>query len=270
MTINNALRRFPRPNRGPKASRQREPIAIGEIDSHVFNCPRCLRPLATGAPICPGCGTRLIFGVRARLALEFIVVGMALGTILGGGLMYATRPTGSGTVAAIAPGASASVGPDDSSAPTPTPISAAAAGIPPKAVSALRQAAILDARLTASGAQLRAAIKSNAKAIDIARLLRTLNSDATFGVDLAPTIAPWTDAAKLANGLGSFYRAVRDSSQASLRSSVSNDKAYRAAGKRMLTLLGKLPALDASAAALVADHGLAPLTEPKPTASAAP
>ena len=56
MTINNALRRFSRPSRGPKAGRRQEPIAVGEVEAHVFNCPGCGRPLATGAPVCPGCG----------------------------------------------------------------------------------------------------------------------------------------------------------------------------------------------------------------------
>jgi hypothetical protein len=134
----------------------------------------------------------------------------------------------------------------------------------------MRQAAILDARLSAQGAKLKALLKNkNAKGNDVARILRTLNSDATFGVDLAPAIAPWSDAAKLSYDLGSFYRAVRDSSLASLRASVSDDKAYRAAGKRMVTLLAKLPALDATAAALVTGAGLAPLFSPVPTAPAA-
>ena len=264
MAINRALRRFDRPSRGPKAARQQEPIAVGEVDAHVFNCPECSRPLATGAPVCPGCGTRLLFGVKARKAVGFIAVGLVAGTLLGGGVMSAARPAGAGGAApAIASGAVTSPG-----AP---PITPTEAGIPSRAVSALRQAAILDARLVSQGAELRAVLKGgNARAIDVARVLRTLSSDATFGVDLAPTIAPWTAAAKLSNDLGSFYRAVRDLSQASLRSSISDDKAYRAAGKRMLTLLAELTALDATAAAIVTDAGLAPLAAPRPSAPAAP
>lgn len=268
MTINNALRRFHRPSRGPKAARRPEPLAVGEVDTHVFNCPRCTRPLATGAPVCPGCGTRLIFGVRARLALSFLVVGVSIGTLLGGGIMYAARPAGP-SAALIDPGDDGTVPGVVVASPSAEPLTPREVGIPSKAVSALRQAAILDARMSAQGAKLKTLMKNkNAKGIDIARILRTLNTDATFGVDLAPTIAPWTDAAKLSYDLGSFYRAVRDSSQASLRASVSDDKAYRAAGKRMVTLLAKLPALDATAAALVADAGLAPLFEPVPTAPA--
>lgn len=271
MTINNALRRFSRPSRGPKAARRQEPIAVGEVDAHVFNCPRCSRPLGTGTTVCPGCGTRLLFGVRARMALGLLVVGIAVGTLLGGGVMYAARPDGAAGVAA-GPGAEASTDPGIANAsPSAPPLTPAEVGIPSNAVSALRQAAILDARLTTQGAQLRSLLKNkNVKGIDIARILRSLNSDATFGVDLAPTIAPWRDAATLSNDLGSFYRAVRDSSQASLRASVSDARAYRAAGKRMLTLLGKLPALNATAATLVNGAGLAPLFTPKPVVSPPP
>lgn len=271
MTINNALRRFSRPTRGPKAARRQEPIAVGEVDAHVFNCPGCGRPLANGAPVCPGCGTRLIGGVKARLALGFMTVGLAAGTLLGGGIMYAARPAGVAPVEAAAPGDGDTTVPGAvTTSPSPAPLTPAEVGIPSKAVSALRQAAILDARLKSIGAELRTLLKnSHAKGNDIAQLLRTLNTDASFGVGLAPAIAPWSDAAKLSYDLGSFYRAVRDSSEASLRASVSDSKAYRAGGKRMITLLAKLTALDATAAALVARAGLAPLVEPKPVAPAA-
>lgn len=269
MTINNALRRFSRPSRGPKAARRPEPLAVGEIDAHVFSCPKCSRPLATGAPVCPGCGTRLIFGVRARLALSFLVVGVSIGTLLGGGIMYAARPAAGPAAAIVDPSGGGNTPGGVVASPSPKPLTPREVGIPSKAVSALRQAAILDARLASQGAKLKTLMKnSNVKGIDIARILRTLNSDATFGIDLAPAIAPWTDAAKLSYDLGSFYRAVRDSSQASLRASVSNDKAYRAAGKRMVTLLAKLPALDATAAALVTEAGLAPLFTPAPSVPA--
>ena len=45
MAINTALRKFGRPPRSHVASRS-EPLAIGEVESSVFNCPRCARPLA--------------------------------------------------------------------------------------------------------------------------------------------------------------------------------------------------------------------------------
>jgi len=278
MAINDALRRFSRPKRAPKAAPRQEPIAVGEVEHHVFNCPGCGRPLANGAPVCPGCGTRLIFGVKAKMAMSFMVAGLLAGALLGGGVMYAARPDDSGVAIVPDDGASnppsANPGVATVASPTPTPRTPADVGIPSQAVGALRQTAKLDARLAAAGVELRVLLKSSrSTGNDIAEVLRALNADASFGVGLAPAVAPWTDAAKLSNDLGSFYRAVRDSSEASLQASVSDTKAYRAAGKRMVTLLAKLTALDATAASLVTAAGLAPLVEPKPSAppaSAAP
>ena len=269
MAINSALRRLGRPRGDSGSTPPREPIAVGEVEATDFNCPRCARPLAVGAQICPGCGTRLLFGVQARLALTFMAAGLAVGVLLGGGAVFVASPrqtgdtngAGSGAAASNAAGASAS----------PTWLLPADAGVPSGAVSALRQAAILDARFMAHARELKAILKrKGSEGIDYARVLRTLNADAAFGVDLAPAIAPWPEAAKLSGDLGSFYKAVRDMSQRGLRASLSDRSAYRAAGKRMYALLARLPALDAAAARIVADAGLAPLVEPVPSASAAP
>lgn len=275
MAINNALRRFSRSARGPKAARTREPIAIGEVDAQTFNCPKCARPLGIGAPVCPGCGTKLILGVRARMAIGFMAFGLAAGALLTGGYAYVgqsaagsgSNGAGAGAGGGASNGASGGAG----SSPTAVPVMPADIGIPSRAVSAMRQAAILDARLMTQAADLRVLLKSKgSEGIDYARVLRSLNSDATFGVDLAPTIAGWHEAAKLSNDLGSFYRAVRDSARSSLRATLSDTAAYRASGKRMYTLLAKLPALDATAEALVTGAGLTPLVEPEPTATVAP
>lgn len=270
MTINAALRRFSRPARSPKAARPQEPLAIGEVDAHGFNCPSCARPLATGAPVCPGCGTRLIVGVKARLAMGFVAVGLAAGVLLGAGTMYMVRPAGGAGSAAGPGGPGSSAAGAAGAGESPAPLLPADIGIPSAPVSALRQATILDQRLTAQADELRALLKRNSKGIDVARILRSLNTDATFGVDLAPAIAPWPAAAELSYDLGSFYRAVRDSARSSLRTSVSDTAAYRAAGKRMANLLAKLPALDATAEAIVTAAGLAPLVPTNPAVSAAP
>ena len=154
---------------------------------------------------------------------------------------------------------------------SPPPVKPADVGIPSGAVSAMRQAAILDARLAAETAQLRGLLhRKSTQPIDIARVLRSLNTDATFGVDLAPAIAPWSAAAAYSNDLGAFYRAVRDSSVAGLRPTLSDAAAYRAAGFRMSTLLAKLPPLRATAAGIVAAAGLAPLVPPTPAPSGVP
>jgi hypothetical protein len=260
MAINAALRRFGRSARTGTVAQSQEPIAVGEVEAQGFNCPVCARPLATGAPVCPGCGTRLIAGVKARLAFGFVAVGLAAGTLLGGGAMYVIGSSdGTGSAAAGLSDNTSALPGDTGSAASRAPLLPAEAGIPSGAVSALRQASILDQRIAAQAAALHSVLNSSNRGIDVARILRSLNTDATFGVDLAPAIAPWPEAAELSRDLGSFYQSVRDSARSSLKTSVSDTAAYRAAGKRMVTLLAKLDALDASAMAIVDGAGLAPL-----------
>ncbi|HVQ22237.1 MAG TPA: zinc ribbon domain-containing protein [Candidatus Saccharimonadia bacterium] len=259
MAINSALRKIGRPSLGRQAP-PAEPLAVGEVEDSVFNCPNCARPLAQGANQCPGCGTHLIVGVKAKLALGFVVVGVAAGMVLGGGAMLVVggRPsvasgevTGAGAASAnggTAAGASAS-------ARLPADL-----GIPSQAVSGLRQASVINGRLSGYAADLDGALASKStKGIVIARLLRSVSSDVMFGIAVAPTIAPWPAAADLSGDLGSFYAKVRDTAQAGLKTSVSDSSAYRLAGKRMAALLKKVATLEARANELVTDTGLAPL-----------
>jgi hypothetical protein len=258
MAINGALRKIGRPSRSQRP-RQPEPLAIGEVDSAVFNCPRCARPLAHGATFCPGCGTRLIVGVRARLALGFMAVGLVAGTLFGGGAMLiaggrqATTAAGPGLVtpaAGAANPAGASV----------APVLPADVGIPSGAVSSLRQATIINDRLSAHGGELKRLLAAGStKGIDIARVLRATSADVLFGIDIAPSIAPWPEAADLSADLGTFYAAVRDTAQAGLKRSVSETAAYKTAAKRMVKLLATLPGLEARADEIVGAAGLAPL-----------
>jgi hypothetical protein len=260
MAINTALRKFGKSPRARRAPRS-EPLAIGEVDASVFNCPNCARPLANGANFCPGCGTRLIVGVRARLALGFLAVGLVAGVMLGSGAMVVVGGR-QATVAATTDGTAVVPGTNTGTAtgPSAVPLLPADVGIPSQAVSSLRQAAIVNARLSGYADELDRALASKAtKGIDIARILRGVSADVLFGVAIAPSIAPWPDAAGLSSDLSSFYVAVRDSAQKSLKPSVSDTSAYKAAGKRMAKLLSKLDALDARAAELVTAAGLAPL-----------
>ena len=260
MAINTALRKIGKPPRVRRSPRS-EPLAIGEVDSAVFNCPNCARPLAHGANFCPGCGTRLIVGVRARLALGFLAVGLIAGVMLGSGAMFVAGGRQSTVAAttdgtAVVPGTNAGTATGASAAP----VLPADVGIPSQAVSSLRQAAIVNARLSGYATELDRALASKAtKGIDIARILRAVSADVLFGVDIAPSIAPWPDAAGLSADLGTFYVSVRDSAQAGLKPSVSDTNAYKAAAKRMAKLLARLPVLDARAAEIVDAAGLAPL-----------
>ena len=85
-----------------------------------------------------------------------------------------------------------------------------------------------------------------------------MSADVLFGIDIAPSIAPWTEATDLSSDLGTFYAAVRDTAQAGLKRRV-NTGAYKAAAKRMAKVLSALPKLDARAAGNVNAAGLAPL-----------
>jgi len=260
MAINRSLLKIGRPSLG-RTKRPPEPLAVGEVEANVFTCPNCARPLANGANLCPGCGTRLIAGVRARLAMTFMVVGLIAGTMLGAGSMLvvggrssapATDSTG---VTGQVPGAGAAVG------TSATPVQPADVGVPSKPYSALRQAAVINGRLSGYAAELDQALKSRStKGIDIARILRSMSADVVFGLAVAPTVAGWPEAADLSSDLERFYAKVRDAAQASLKASVSNGAAYKAAGKRMAKLLAALPALEARSAEIVAAAGLDPLT----------
>ena len=260
MAINTALRKFGKPPRARRPSRS-EPLAIGEVDSTVFNCPACARPLAHGASVCPGCGTRLIVGVRAKLAMGFLAVGLIAGVMLGSGAMFVAGGRQSVVPAttdgsAVVPGSNTGTVTGASAAP----VLPADVGIPSQAVSALRQATVVNGRLSDYAVELDRALASKAtRGIDIARILRAVSADVLFGVDIAPSIAPWPEAADLSADLGTFYVSVRDSAQAGLKPSVSDTRAYQAAGKRMAKLLSRLSALDARSAEVVAAAGLAPL-----------
>ena len=54
MTIDALRGRFGRTPkvRRPGRVKAPEPIAIGETDKDIFNCPNCARPLAVGTPQC--------------------------------------------------------------------------------------------------------------------------------------------------------------------------------------------------------------------------
>jgi hypothetical protein len=228
-------------------------LAIGEADAHVFNCPSCSRPLTDGTPKCPGCGTRLIMGVAVRRAVTLIGFGAIVGLFVGGmvtsviikSLVDPTATTAFDPADGVAkPVASAVAG------PTAVPV-ATAIPVPPAALSAMRQTAILDARI-ADDATALSRIAGNGTANDIAKVLRLLSADAAIGADIAPRIAAWPGAETLSGERAAFYAAIANSAHASLGDSISDTKAYRANAKAMLKILKGLPALDETARTLAA------------------
>jgi hypothetical protein len=244
-------------------------IAIGEADANIFNCPRCSRPLAVGISRCAGCGLRMVGGIPLTRVSGFVAAGLVMGLLVGGGAVVAvtalTRPVDKplAQVPSNVTPAAASAAPvaPTAAAPVVNP------GIPASAVSALRQSTILNQRLLADADKLAAALRADSPSgAEIAPLLRTMASTASFGDRLAPAVADWSDGAALSEALTTLYAAVGRIAEDGLSASVQNSRAYADAGKRMLTVLAQITELDAASRALAAsaDLELPPLVPASP------
>jgi hypothetical protein len=257
-SLRRSWRALPRPSlsalTAPKPPRTPS-YGIGDADAHVFNCPVCARPLPDGTWKCPGCSTRLVFGVTLKRAGGLLSFGLVVGILLGGLAMSvaiglglpATTQAGTGLPGTINPGG----GPTASLAPGETPVSAVA---PKASLAAMRQIALLDQRFAEDGASLASAVKAN-RPDNIARALRALGADAAVGAKYIDALSSWPAATELAASRSAFYDKVTSTSRAALAKSVSNKTAYKASGKSMLTVLKKVPKLDTDARTLAATAG---------------
>ncbi len=239
-------------------------LPIGEIDARIFACPACTRPLDSGTSRCPGCATRLIAGVKASRAFAFVGVGGIGGVVLGAGLvaivsLVGARPAMTGVLPAPAV-----VTP--SQAPIPSaPAPVVEAGIPSSALSALRQSTLLNQRVLDDAARLTAALATaKPSGSQIAPILRSMASTATFGQRLAPTVGDWDRAAAVSANLVAFYAAIARTADEGLSSSLWSTQTYVAAGERMLEIVAGLDGLDTASreVAASADLQLPPLTTP--------
>jgi hypothetical protein len=237
-------------------------LAIGEADAHVFNCPACSRPLNDGTPRCPGCGTRLIMGVAVRRAVTLMGFGAIVGLFVGGMITSVViKSLVDPTVTTAFDPADGVAKPVASAAAAPSGIPVASAiPVPPAAMSALRQTALLDARIAEDATAL-SRLAGSGTASDIAKVLRTLSADAAIGADIAPRIAAWSSAEALSGDRAAFYAAITASAHSSLSDSISDTKAYRANAKSMLKVLARLAALDEASRTLatVAEVELPPV-----------
>jgi hypothetical protein len=257
-SLRRGWRALPRPSlsalTAPKPPRTPS-YGIGDADAHVFNCPVCARPLPDGTWKCPGCSTRLVFGVTLKRAGGLLSFGLVVGILLGGLAMSvaiglglpSTTQAGTDTNGVTTPGKS----PAASLTPGASPVDAIA---PKASLAAMRQIALLDQRMAEDGALLASAVKAN-RPDNIARALRALGADSAVGAKYVEALATWPDAADLAASRGAFYDKVTSTSLAALAKSMSNKKAYRASGNSMLTVLKKVPKLDTDARALAASVG---------------
>ena len=255
-----------------KEAKEARGLAIGETDAHVFNCPSCARPLSEGTSKCPGCGVRLIMGVRLKRASAILGLGIALG-ILAGGLVTAAAITLGlhDSAAAAMPVAT----PIPTAAPTPTvaPITIIDPAGPAAAASALSGTAVVNGRIAVDSETLSSTLaRSDATTIEIARALRSLAADAALGIDLAGRLETWPDAKSVRTGLDDFYRSMADTARAGLRYSLNDETDYRKAGGDMVKVLAGLGQVDARSRAFAAANNLelAPVAVPSASASSAP
>lgn len=250
MTVEVARRR----TRKPKVATISESLAIGEIDQTVFACPACARPLALGARRCPGCGIRIILGVRAQRASLFVGVGLVAG-IVASGLLGATvsaldgarRDAEAAAAAALAAAnALPSIAPSAAPSGSPAPSTGTTSTVPAVTRSALGQAAAVHARLATSSSTLAAAIEGETfDTFAVSQILRSTSGDAVVGLQLTPHITTWSGGTTLSGDLRSFYLAIQETAAGGLSASMRNEAAYRAAAEDMLELLSGLGAVDA-------------------------
>jgi hypothetical protein len=240
--------------------------AIGEIDAHVFTCPSCARPLSNGTARCPGCGVRLIIGVRLKQAGGILALGVAIGVLAGVALTAVTisaslrEPVQAATVR-----------------PSAAPVAVAASVAPPAitlpvqgahtvAMSALSGTAVVNGRIAVDATTLRATLADrSASTADIARALRSLAADAALGSDLTGRLAVWVAAAPVTKDLDTFYRSMASTARDGLRSSLGDNGSYRAAGSEMLKVLGGLGPVDTASRTLAqtVDLELPPVVLPR-------
>jgi len=250
-----------------------ESISIGEINQTIFDCPTCSRPLALGARRCPGCGTRLVFGVALGKATLLASLGLAVGIAAGGALGFGLGLSRAGSAPVLAAvtspseSSTASSVPKPSATPTiaPTLTPAPADPMPALARSSLLQALGVNDRLRTNGLALKAA--ASARRFDpsaVAVILRSMSADTVFGQQLVGQLADWPSSAAVARDLNALYGQVHDASTAGLDASVRNAAAYRAAAATVLKILAGLPAASAEVNAVAKSVRLDPSASQAP------
>jgi hypothetical protein len=247
--------------------------AIGENDSHIFNCPSCTRPLAEGTPKCPGCGVRLVMGVMLKRAGGILALGIVIGVLAGGATTAAaislSLPKDKVVAPAVVAPATAPNGARVSAAPT-LPAGNAVIGAPQAAVAALSGTAVVNGRIAVDAATLSSTLAApNASSIEIARAFRSLAADSALGVDVAARLGSWHEAGAVMADLEVFYRTMADTARNALRATFADNAGYRRSGAEMLTVLAGLGKVDAASRTLGTSVGLElpPVALPRASAS---
>jgi hypothetical protein len=241
-------------------------MPIGEADANIFDCPSCARPLGASTTKCPGCGTRVVARVPLGRASGFVIFGLMVGLTVGAGgtalAMTVARSEAPAVVQAppaVAPSVAASAAPLPSAQPAP----ALDPAVPAAAISALRQTTVVNQRILVDAERLGAALAvSRPAAKDLAPILRGLSVTSGYGDRLAPDIARWAAGEAVSAGYVAFYGAIGAAAEGALTYSITNDRAYIDAGRRILAVVTGLTDLDAATRTLAAqaDLELPPLT----------
>jgi hypothetical protein len=234
-----------------------EPLAIGEEERDIFNCPECARPLAVGTSRCPSCRTRLVLDVRMQKAGLFtglgLIVGLVVGAGAGAGAMLATAAPATGVVPNVVHPAQPANPSTGGSGVLPT----AAPSVAPIAISALRQSASVNGRLADDAAELRSlAAEPTTDAPRIAQALRNLAAEAVFGLNVVTRLDGWDRAEPVAGDLKSLYGDIRLTAREGLSASLHNGPAYHAAAAEMLLVLAGLTDVDATSRDLAQTVGV--------------
>jgi len=240
-------------------------LPIGEADANIFACPGCTRPLGTGTARCPGCGTRLVGGVKASRAVAYVGIGVTIGMIVSGGVMTVVSAINRPAAIVVADTPPVAVAPTEAPVVVEPPAPVVAPGIPNNAVSALRQSTLLNQRVLADAERLSAALAAaKPSSAEIAPILRSLASTASFGARLAPTVGEWDQADAISSDLAAFYADISGAARDGLSSSLASHRAYVAAAQRMLRIVAGLDRIDAATRVVAAAGNLElpPLSKP--------
>ncbi len=259
MTFGGLTRRF----RGSTRLRGRvhDPL-IGAAD-RTFSCPACARPLPIGQGRCSGCGSYLFVGILVRTALFLILVGSVLGMI-GGAMIAGVAMAPRLAVADEAQAAAAAASSAPAAQQIATPAPANGTRLPSGVAAGILQVASVNERLARSRSSLSAALAARgAGAASIAPILRKVAADVRSGEPAAGRLASWDPARALVTDVTALYRSVAAVAADGLGAPLSDNAAYVRAGRRMLTALKPLAAVDAATHALAGTAGIG-LSEESP------
>ena len=187
-------------------------------------------------------------GVRVRTVFILVVAGSVVGLVSGALVVGA----------ALAPRTAEPVGtPSAVPSATVAPSVGPAANLPDGVAAGILQVATVNERLAGAATDLAAVLKArNPSAAQIAPLLRKIADDARSGEQGARRVAAWTAAGSFPATVLALYDAAATVAEDGLGAPLSDDAAYAAAGRRMLTALDSLPAIAAATSEIAGRAGI--------------